>query len=92
MTRSQVRTIVLDALREAEEALAGATHDLPDEANPFDAIAGFDSLATVEVSTTIYVALGVSESDRNPFLEHGRGPTIGQVVDDFCSITGATEG
>lgn len=92
MTRSQVRTVVLDALREAEEALVGATHDLPDDANPFDAIAGLDSLVTVEVTTTIYVALGVSDNDKNPFLEHGRGVSVGQVINDFCSIAGATEG
>jgi hypothetical protein len=92
MTRSEVRTAVLDALREAEEALAGQTHALPDDANPFDAIDGLDSLATVEVTATICVTLGIADTDRNPFLEHGHDGTIANVIDAFCSIAGATEG
>ena len=91
MTRTQVRTAVIDALQEAQLALAGMAQDLPDDANPRDAIQGFDSLATVEVTTTICVTLGISKTVRNPFIENDGNVTVAKVVEAFCTLAGATE-
>lgn len=91
MTRDQVYTAVIDALLEAQQALSGEVQALFSDTNPFDAIPGLDSLATVEVTTTICVRLGISDTKRNPFLENARSSTIGQVIEVFCSLSGATE-
>ncbi|WP_437760787.1 hypothetical protein [Sorangium sp. So ce1389] len=82
---------MMDALQEAQLALAGTAQALSDDANPCDAIEGFDSLATVEVTTTICVTLGISKSVCNPFMENNSKATIAEVVQVFCSLSGASE-
>lgn len=91
MTRAQVCTAVIDSLREAQLALAGEAPDLAFDAKPSEFIPGFDSLATVEVTTTICVTLGIADVSRNPFLEDNRQMTIGQVIDAFCTLAGVAE-
>jgi hypothetical protein len=91
MTKTQVCTAVMEALRVAREALTGEVKELPEDANPFDAISGFDSLASTDVTTTICASIGLSDTTSNPFLQNGGRSTIGQIVDAFCTLAGITE-
>jgi hypothetical protein len=90
MTHSDVREVVMAALQEAQAALGGAAAGLSIDACPFDVIPGFDSLASVEVTTTICEQLGITDTDANPFLQDGAA-TVGQVIAAFCALAAATE-
>lgn len=91
MTKEQVRIAVMTALNVAQHALTGEARDLPDDVNPFEAIQDFDSLASVEVTTSVCSSLGISSS-KNPFLHKSEsGITIGMVVDAFWSLSKAKE-
>ncbi len=91
MTKADVQTAVFNALRVAELALACGASGFSSNDNPFKAISGFDSLASVEVTTTICVSLGITDTKRNPFLENSGMSSLGQIVDKFCALAGAKE-
>ncbi|MBL8680197.1 MAG: hypothetical protein JNK05_13565 [Myxococcales bacterium] len=91
MTRSEVRDAVHKVLCDAQQALGeGEVNPLGDECCPFEAIPGFDSLASVEVTTSVCAALGIADSTANPFLDGGP-TTVGRAIDRFCSLAGVTD-
>lgn len=92
MTRSEVRSVVLEVLAEVEAAAGVTAPPMTDDLKPLDDLPMFDSLLAEDTTVTILQRLGADPGAENPFSRNGKPQSILQVVNRLCAIVGLKEG
>lgn len=92
MTRTEVQTAVLNALKEAAWALEAEPTSVPNlDQSPFDTIPDFDSAAAEDTVTTICEKLSINDLEENPFLSGKKPVSLAAAIDRFCEILEISE-
>jgi len=93
MTRSEVRTLLLDVLAEVQEAVTDAPVVIDDDMRPIGDLPMFDSWLAEDTTVTIFDRLNLElTDDPNPFIKPtGGAARFRDVVARVCELAGATE-
>ena len=93
MTRSQVRTLLLEVLAEVQDAVTDAPVAIDDDTRPIGDLPMFDSWLAEDTTVTIFERLDLDVTDDpNPFISAtGGAARFRDVVAKVCELAGATE-
>ena len=91
-TRAQVRSALIDAIKEAQQNSGDPVPVITDDTEPLSDLAGFDSLRCVEVEMTVSEKLE-RELEDIAFKDRGRGTPlrIREIVDQLLESLGGEE-
>jgi hypothetical protein len=93
MTRSQVRTVLLEVLAEVQDAVTDTPVVIDDDTRPIGDLPTFDSWLAEDTTVTLFERLDLEVTDDpNPFIRPtGGAACFREVVATVCELVGATE-
>lgn len=93
MTRTEVRSIVIEELMEVQKAIGAPFVSIASDTRPIGDLSGFDSQVAEDATATILGKLGADADTKCPFTvkEAGAYLSLERVVDRFCQAAGVME-
>lgn len=94
MTQDEVRSVIIDVLREVQQISGREWGELPMDAAPIGCLDGFDSLGAVEATVMIEEKLGCNIEVESVFVSESgkRALTLEEVAERLCRVLPSNRG